>query len=96
MHQIGPTDRVTLEDRTFEVELKPHHQGGTYEECEKDCPKDWQIAIYRLLQDIRNSPDRDKFGLLHTLEFVQNPDKVSRERGYVARFYAGSGWAYLG
>ena len=41
MHQIGQTGNVTLEGRTFEVELRPHHSGELYETCERDCPDGW-------------------------------------------------------
>src|SRR3989344_5749796 len=96
MHQIGETGRVTLEDKTFEVELKIHHQGRTYQQCVEDCPKEWQIPTHWLLQSMRNIPEtRDKFGLVGTWEFVQNPDAISRNKGYVAWLDAGSSRAVL-
>ena len=96
MHQIGETGKITLESKTFEVELHPHHQWGSYEECEKDCPEGWQIPTYFLLQTMRNIPEiRDQFRLLNTLEYAQNPDAISREHGYVARFNADSDGAFL-
>ena len=96
MHQIGETGRVTLEGTIFEVELKSHHQGSTYQQCEEDCPEGWQIPTYFLLQSMRNdSAIRDQFGLKTTWEYVQNPDAISRGNGYVARFYAISVGAFL-
>lgn len=97
MHKIGKTGKVTLEDKTFEVELKPHHHERTYEECEKDCPKGWQIPAYWLLQQMRNNPTiREEFSLSNIWEYVQNPDNSSKENSYVAWFVANSVWAYLG
>lgn len=96
MHKIGKTGRVNLEDRAFEVELKPHHRGQTHSECESDAPKGWEIPSYWLLQSMRNDPKiRGKFSLIETWECVQNPDVVSRKKGYVARFYAYSDGASL-
>ena len=93
--QIAKTGRITLEGRTFEVEQSIHHLGKTYAECEKDCPKGWEISNYWLLQGIRNSPQRDEFGLLDTCEYVQNPDNISKKHNFLAWFYADSQWAFL-
>ena len=94
-HQIRQTSIITLEGRTFELETVTHHHNQTYAEYEEDCPEGWEIPAYWQLQSARNSPDRDKFNLLNTWEFVQNPDALSKERGYVARFSADSGRANL-
>ncbi len=95
-HQIGSTDRVTLEGRTFDVELRPHHRGETYSKCEVDCPEGWQIPIYSLLQGMRNNPEyKERFGLLMISEFVQNPDEISRQKGLAAWFFANSAGAGL-
>ena len=90
-HQLRPTDQITLEGRTFELETTNHHQNQTYAEYEEDCPEGWEIPEYWLLPRISNSPDRDKFNLLNTWEFVQTPDALFKEMGYVSRFYANSG-----
>lgn len=96
MHRIGKTNKVTLEGKTFEVELRPHHNGETYATCERDCPKGWQILTYWLFQGMRNDPKtREKFGLESTWEYVQNPDTISQQNSYVARFYASSDSADL-
>ena len=96
MHQISQTGKTTLEGKTFELELSPHHQGQTYKECEEDCPQGWQVPTYWLLQSLRNnSQTRDQFGLLNAREYVQNPDNISKQNGYVARFSANSDWADL-
>ncbi len=95
MHSQTKTGTVTLEGKTFEVELNRHHIGRTYGECEKDCPAGWHMPTYQLLQEIRNSADRDKFNLLETSEYVQQPDVLSKERGLVAGFVASSDGAIL-
>jgi len=95
-HQIGQTGRVTLESKTFEVELETHHKNKTYEEYKVDCPEGWQIPTYWLLQEIRNSPkSREKFGLLNTYEYTQNRDNISGRQGCVSGFIADSGVVYL-
>lgn len=89
MHRIRETGIVTLEGKTFEVELQPHHEEQTYNICEKDCPLGWQIATYQLLQEMRNNLEtRAKFNLSGICEFVQNPDNMSKTNGYVSRFHA--------
>ncbi|MEK6894626.1 MAG: hypothetical protein AABX10_04135 [Nanoarchaeota archaeon] len=91
MHQIGQTDIVILEGKTFEVEKSIHHNGEKYSDCEKDCPKGWQILTYQLLQGIRNDSSlRKEFNLLNTYEYIQNPDSLSKGKGFVAWFYANS------
>ena len=91
MHQIAQTGKTTLEGKTFELELEKHHMNRSNEKCEKDCPKGWQMPTYQLLLSLRNNPQtRDQFNLLNTWEYVQNPDDVSREKGYTAWFIANS------
>ena len=79
---------------TYEVETTIHHKGKMFAECEKDCPKGWEIATYELLQYLRNNHAK-AFNLIDTLEFVQNPDTISRKKGNVAWFVAGSVVAFL-
>ena len=81
--------KVKLSIGTYEVEKKIHHKGKTYAECEKDCPKGWEIATYQILQELRNTK-QEEFNLNDTWEFVQQIDKISKKKGYVARFCAGS------
>ena len=89
------TKIVKLSMGTYEIETKIHHFNKTYAECEKDCPKGWQIATYPILQELRNTKP-EEFNLLETWEFVQNPDKIRKEKGEVASFLASSVWASLG
>ena len=88
------TKIVKLSIGTYEVETKIHHLGKTYAECEKDCSKYWEIATYSILQELRNTQPNE-FNLVDTWEFVQQPDLISKKNNFVARFYAGSDWAYL-
>ena len=80
--------RITLDGRDFDVELEAHHFGRPYAECEVDCPENWEIMTYSLFQGIRNSPFRDTFGLTRANEFVQHPDRLSKEQNLVAWVYA--------
>ena len=95
MHQIGRVGQVNLQGRIFELELEIHHRGKTYEECERDCPRGWEIPTYFLLQEIRNTFERDRFSLLNTSEYVQNPDNISSSNDFVAWFDANSDGAVL-
>lgn len=89
VHQIGRTEQVNLGKRVFEVELRPHHQGSSYSECVRDCPPGWEIPSSDFLQTLRNnSKYRAWFELLSTMEYVPNPDDVSRQRGHIAVFIA--------
>ena len=54
------------------------------------------VGKYFLLQAMRNNlKTRSNFNLLETYEFVINPDEISRKKGFVARFDAGSDRAVL-
>jgi len=88
------TKIVKLSIGTYEVETKIHHLGKTYAKCEKDCSKDWEIATYSILQELRNTQPNE-FNLVDTWEFVQQPDLISKKNNFVARFYADSGRAVL-
>ena len=39
----------------IEIQKEIHHKDEIYKECEKDCPKGWQIPTYKVLQFLRNS-----------------------------------------
>ena len=95
-YQIRQTDEVTLEGRTFEVEIKTHKPRSLndsykrpqmYQGAKLDCPEGWDMPSYWLIQQMRNNPElSEKFGLGRTEEFVQNPDYGSRLAGKVAIF----------
>ena len=79
----------------IEVQTKIHHKNKTYSECEKDLNKGESIPTYEQIQWLRNSKYKDQLNLDDTWEFVQNPDNISKENNYVARFYADSDYAVL-
>ena len=79
----------------IEIQTKIHHKNKTYAECEKDLSKGESIPTYEQIQWLRNSKYKNKLNLDDTWEFVQNPDNISKENGYVAGFGAGSDCAYL-
>ncbi len=88
------TKIVKLSIGTYEIETKIHHFNKTYAECEKDCPKGWEIITYPIIQELRNTYS-EIFNLLDTWEFVQNPDKIRKDKGEVAWFVADSDGASL-
>jgi len=87
---------IKIPELKIEIETKIYYRGKTYAECLEDCPKGWQIVTYEILQWLRNNDKyRDKLNLLDTWEFVQNPDKISKNNNAVAGFYAYSNGAFL-
>jgi len=74
---------------------KIHNKNKIYKECEGDLSKGESIPTYEQIQWLRNSKYRDQLNLLDTWEFVQNPDKISKEKNYVAGFCTDSGYADL-
>lgn len=79
----------------IEVQTKIHHKNKKYKECEDDLSKGESIPTYEQIQWLRNSKYKDQLNLIDTWEFVQNPDNISKENNYVARFYANSVYADL-
>jgi len=81
----------------YEIQSKPHHFNCTLANAMKDLKNGEEVATYEVLQTCRNDEQlRIKLGLVDTWEFVYpNPDKISSDNGYVARFYADSDYANL-
>ncbi len=94
--ETDKTGWLYIPELKIEVQTKIHHKDKTYAECEKDLSKGESIPTYEQIQWLRNSKYRDQLNLLDTWEFVQNPDKISKDNDYVARFDAGSDCANLG
>ena len=86
---------IYIPELKIEIQTKIHHKSKTYAECEKDLSKGESIPTYEQIQWLRNSKYKDQLNLIDTWEFVQNPDNISKENNYVARFYAGSNYADL-
>lgn len=94
--ETDKSEWLYIPELKIEIQTKIHHKNKIYADCKKDLSKDESIPTYEQIQWLRNSKYRDQLNLLDTWEFVQNPDKISKENGYVARFYADSGRVYLG
>ncbi len=94
--ETDKTKWLYISELKIEVQTKIHHKDKTYAECEKDLSKGESIPTYEQIQWLRNSKYRDLLNLLDTWEFVQNPDNISKENNYVARFCADSDYAGLG
>ena len=88
-------DWIKIPELKIEIQTKIHHKDKTYAECEKDLNKGESIPTYEQIQWLRNSKYKDQLNLDDTYEFVQNPDNISKGNGYVAGFYADSGYAIL-
>lgn len=74
---------------------KQEYNGKTYSEILKLLQKKEKIADYPLLQKLRNSEYCNELGLNDIWCFVPNPDKMMKDKGFVAWFYAYSGRADL-
>jgi len=86
---------INIPELKIEVQARIHHKNKTYTECEKDSSKGESIPTYEQIQWLRNSKYKDQLNLDDSYELVQNPDNISKENGYVARFYADSDCANL-
>ena len=89
-------DWIKIPELKIEIQPKIHHKSKTYAECEKDLSKGESIPTYEQIQWLRNSKYKDQLNLNDSYEFVQNPDNISKKNGYVAGFWADSGYADLG
>ena len=86
---------IKIPELKIEIQTKIHHKNKNYTECEKDLEKGESIPTYEQIQWLRNSKYKDQLNLDDSYEFVQNPDNISKENGYVAGFFADSDCAYL-
>ena len=93
--ETNKSEWLKIPELKIEVQTKIHHKYKTYTNCEKDLSAGESIPTYEQIQWLRNSKYKDKLNLDDTYEFVQNPDNISKENGYIARFGAGSGYAGL-
>ena len=93
--ETDKTEWLDIPELKIEVQTKIHHKDKTYAGCEKDLSKGESIPTYEQIQWLRNSKYKNQLNLDDTWEFVQNPDNISKENGYVAGFDADSDCAYL-
>ena len=93
--KLEESEWLYIPELKIEIQTKIHHKNKTYKECEEYLGKRESIPTYEQIQWLRNSKYIDKLNLRDTWEFVQNPDKISKENGYVAGFYVDSDYAYL-
>ena len=78
----------------LEISRKPLHFNKKWIDQLNCLKKGEKIASYHLLQQLRNSQNwPDSFSNFWVN--VPNPDKISENKGYVARFVANSSRAYL-
>ncbi len=89
------SDWIKIPELKIEVQTKIQHKNNTYVDCEKHLSDGESIPTYEQIQWLRNSKYKDQLNLDDSYEFVQKPDNISKENGYVARFYANSDYADL-
>ena len=87
--------KVKVLGKNIEIMKEITHKGKSFEEIQKLIPEGCILPTYFELQELRNSDKIDELHLRDTWEFVENPDKIAKENGFVARFFANSGVADL-
>lgn len=90
----------TLKIKELGLEItKPSEGNITFAEAEKRKPRGWDIPTMQQGADIINNKKASEFIEVwdgkHDF-FVKQPINKNKEKGYVARWYAYSGRAYLG
>jgi len=86
------TKYIKIKELGIEITPEQQFNGLTYKEILKKV-KESEIATYEILQKIRNL---GKYEFTKDFwVFVPNPDKISKDNGYVARFVANSSRAIL-
>ena len=93
--EIDKTKWLKIPEKEIEITSKPVHLGKTLSEARKLLNKGEEVASYELLQYLRNSEIYKKCFKKFWVFVYPNPDKISEENGYVARFGAGSDRANL-
>lgn len=94
--ELDKTEWLYIPELKIEVQTKIHHLNKTLKEGMQDLKKGEAVITYEQIQWLRNSKYREQLNLTETGEFVYpNPDKISADNGYVARFVALSGGANL-
>ena len=89
---MKPINWIKIPENGIEITSTQQFNGKTYAEILKEV-KEEEIADYPLLQELRNS---GKYEFLKEFwVFVPNPDRISKNNGFLARFDAFSGWAVL-
>ncbi len=93
------SDFVKITELGIEIQSKIHHKDKSYDDLVKEFGKEFleeNLPTYAQLQYLRNSKKYcKKLNLIDTWEFVKQEDEISKKNGYVARFYAYSGYCNL-
>lgn len=89
---------LDIPEKGISILTELQYKGKTYPQILEEVNES-EIADYALLQELRNEGFKSKWKKYNFLKdfsaFVPNPDEVSKSNGYVARFGANSGYAYL-
>ncbi len=95
------SDWIKIPELKIEIQTKIHHKGKSYDELKEEFGEEYlekHLPTYNQLQTLRNLEYKEKYklGLIDTWEFVKQEDLISKKNGYVAGFFASSGFADLG
>ena len=92
---------IHIKELNIEIQTKIHHKGKSYDDLVEEFGEEYlekHLPTYSQLKDCRNLEHQGKYNsnLIDSWEFVKQEDLISKENGYVARFYADSDFVYLG
>ncbi len=84
----------------IEVQTKIHHKGKSYNDLVEEFGEEYlekHLPTYAQLQELRNLEHKGKYelGLIDSWEFVKQEDLISKKKGYVSGFGAGSDYVGL-
>ena len=91
--EIGNLKTIKIKELKIEVETEIHDKN----KCLKDIeiPKGLRLLTMNEITWLHNSKYKEQLNLNDTWEFIEQPFKQNKDKGDVARFYAGSDWANL-
>ncbi len=91
---------IKIPELKIEIQSKIHHKGKSYDDLKEEFGEEYleeHLLTYNQLKELKNLEHDEKYdlGLKKTYEFVKQEDLFMKDKGYVARFYANSDYAYL-
>ncbi len=99
-NESNKSDWIKIPELKIEIQTKIHHKGKSYNQLKEEFGEEYlekYLPTYNQLQTLRNLEHKGKYklGLIRSWEFVKQEDEISKENGYIARFYANSDYADL-
>lgn len=94
--ELPKTPQKTLKIAKLGIEVETRAHDGGKKLSEIQIPKGWRLLRVNEVIALHNDKKlRKQLGMENTWEFIEQPFEFNKEKGYVARWNAGSGWAGL-